>query len=203
MASAAANVRCNVELKNVAHRGRSVQVSDGTGNHVQFDHVVIATQADQALRLLPESMPAEREALARFRYQNSRLVVHEDLRLAPVQRSDWAPVNFVLSRDHEMPMASIWMNSIYPDLKHRRPVFETWNPFDDVAIENPIIDVTVDRPVVTRDSIDAVHALHQMQQAQDRKIWFCGSYAERGIPLLESAVASAKVVADRLAQQRR
>ena len=55
------------------------------------------------------------------------------------------------------------------------------------------------RPLVTRESMAALQQLHQLQQQQDRKVSFCGSYADRGIPLLESAVSSAKTVAERLA----
>ena len=42
--------------------------------------------------------------------------------------------------------------------------------------------------------------LAQLHAQADRRVWFCGgAYAQAGIPLLESAVRSARTVAQRLA----
>lgn len=199
LSAVAATVRCNLNLKTLAAHDHGVEISDGDGYRETFDHVVVATQANHAVQLLPQSMSAERDVLAQFDYRQSRLLIHEDPRLAPAQQRDWAPVNFVLCAEHDKPMASIWMNSIYPQLGQRRQVFETWNPFEDVDAQHTLIDAAVDRPLVTPRSLAAIARLEQLQQQPERNVWFCGSYARRGIPLLESAVASAKGVADKLA----
>ncbi len=199
LSKAATEVHCNLDLQSLAESDAGVEVRDGANYHETFDHVVIATQANQARQLLPETMSAERALLARFDYQRSALVVHTDQKLAPTQRRDWAPVNFVTSLEQDKPMASIWMNSIYPQLGQTRHVFETWNPFYEVDAADRIIEAEVERPVVTKDSLEAIHQLETLQQQPARRIWFCGSYASRSIPLLESAVVSAKNIAERLA----
>lgn len=95
-------------------------------------------------------------------------------------------------------MASIWLNRIYPELADQANIFESWNPLIEPAADKVLVDATVDRPVVTQASLQAIRSLEQLNQQADRKIWFCGSYSRRGIPLLENAVASAKDIASRL-----
>ena len=198
LANAATHRRYGVQLKAVCEQQDSVVITDGDAYQESFDQVVIATQANQARALLPEVMHAERALLSQFDYQQSRLVIHRDERLMPERRRDWSPVNYLLSPDQPMPMASIWMNSIYPELADQPPVFETWNPFEQLVPEERLIDASVERPIPTAKSLAALAELHALQSAPYRRIWFCGSYAERGIPLLESAVASAKRISDQL-----
>ncbi len=198
MAAAAARTHFDMDLQAVTPGQQHVTVTDGQGFSARHDHVVIATQANQALRLLPESMAAERKVLRKFGYEASRILVHRDARLAPANRSEWAPVNFLLSESQDKPMASIVLNRIHPQLQDHPPLFETWNPFLEPDPADTLIDATVERPVVTRESLLAVHQLKDLHRDGARRVWFCGSYAGTGIPLLESATASARAVADRL-----
>lgn len=203
MAAFATAVHYNLKLNSVLPIERGVQVSDGNGHQATYDHVVIATQANHALELLAESSDREKQLLGKFGYEASKVVVHRDERLVPRQRSEWAPVNFLLSDAHDKPMASIWMNSIHPELKGRSDIFETWNPFVEIPQEKILIEAGFERPIVTRESLHAIEQLAECHQEADRRIWFCGSYAKRGIPLLESAAASARAIADRLNAGRR
>lgn len=200
LSAAAARVHCNLNLQAVIEKDNGVEITDGTGHTEHYDHVVIATQANQARQLLTDANAKERATLARFQYEKSRIVVHKDEGLAPASQHEWAPVNFLLSDAHDKPMASIWMNLIYPQLGKKTNIFETWNPFHEIERDKVLIDANVERPVVSEDSLSAIKQLDALHEQPNRRIWFCGSYAQRGIPLLESAVASAKTVSERLLQ---
>jgi predicted NAD/FAD-binding protein len=52
--------------------------------------------------------------------------------------------------------------------------------------------------VVDAGSQRALLGLQALHAQPGRRLWFCGSYAQAGIPLLESAVHSAQAVAQRL-----
>jgi predicted NAD/FAD-binding protein len=52
-----------------------------------------------------------------------------------------------------------------------------------------------ERPLVTPDSQAALQALQTLQGQPGRRVWYCGAFAEPGVPLLESAVRSALRVA--------
>ena len=198
LSAAADDIQLGLDVKYIVANEDKVELHDGRGYRERFDHVVVATQANQARSLLPEAMAAERSVLASFDYEGSRLQIHNDQRLAPVDQRDWAPVNFLLSQAHRKPMASIWLNAIYPELTDAAPMFETWNPFTEVDHEHVMVDAWVERPVVTARSLNAIEQLERLQAQEDRRVWFCGSYAYRGIPLLESAVASGKDIAQKI-----
>lgn len=182
-----------VETITANETGATVCVA---GVEEQFDHVVIAAQANQALRML-RGTPQEREALARFVYQPSTVLLHSDARLAPPDRALWGPVNFILAPGAEMPMATIWMNAVHRNLGDN-PVFQTWNPVIEPDPARVLGLVAVERPVVNAESARGITELEALHAMPGRRIWFAGSYASPGVPLLESAVASGLGVAGRI-----
>lgn len=196
LATAARDIRFNSQLRGVMQTTSGVEVTDQSGQVEIYDHVVIATQANQALKLLSEPSDAEQAALSQIGYESGRIVVHRDEALAPSNPREWAPVNFLLQDEQPRPMASICLNKIHPQLADQANIFESWNPLLEPAADKILVDATVDRPVVTQASLKAIKSLEKLHQQTDRKIWFCGSYSRRGIPLLENAVASAKNVSE-------
>ncbi|MEM1411935.1 MAG: FAD-dependent oxidoreductase [Pseudomonadota bacterium] len=173
----------------------SVRTAEGTAT---FDHVVIATQANQAIRLLQQLSAEERETLSAFSYEPSRVVIHRDTRLAPRGGpAQWAPVNFLRSEDDAAPMATIWMNAIQA-MPGSSPVFQTWNPVIEPDPSLVLGQAEFERPVVNAGSLQGLRRLAELHEQPDRRVWFCGSYASHGIPLLESAVRSAQSIAKQL-----
>ncbi|MEX2180955.1 MAG: FAD-dependent oxidoreductase [Gemmatimonadaceae bacterium] len=197
-----AEVRCGVEVRGVAPAGRRMRVQ-WAGGEQQFDHVVIAAQANQAAPLLEQTHRREREALERFAYERSAVVVHTDPRLAPRDRRHWAPVNLICSDAHDKPMATIWMNRVQPGLRDRSPVFQTWNPIVEPRADSVHAHAWFERPVVNAASVEAARAVRQLQEQPGRRLWFCGSYLGPGIPLLESAARTAADVAAAIADDGR
>jgi len=58
-----------------------------------FDHVVFACHGDQALALLGDPTPMEREVLGAFRYRANPTWLHQDPAVLPPQRRAWASWN--------------------------------------------------------------------------------------------------------------
>jgi uncharacterized protein len=76
----------------------SVTYEDADGTRTEsFDAVVIATHPDQALTLLADPSPAEREVLGAFRYSLNETILHTDSRLLPQSRWVRASWNYALS----------------------------------------------------------------------------------------------------------
>ncbi len=68
------------------------QEGHGSVNTRLFDAVVIATHPGQALRMLADATPAEREVLSAFRYSRNPAILHTDasvLPASPAVRSSW------------------------------------------------------------------------------------------------------------------
>ena len=190
-----AHVRCGVDLQGVTRSIAHVDVRVDGANE-RFDHVVVATQANQALRLLDAPTEGERRALSAFRYEPVEVVMHTDPALMPARRDAWAPVNLLVSPGADRPMSTIWMNAVQPALRGAPYVFQTVNPLVEPAAEKVLARARFARSVVDTASAAGLDGIDRLQKENDRRVWFCGSYARAGIPLLESAVASsARVVA--------
>lgn len=202
LASRIHEATCGVAIDRVERTGDGVEVLSSDGSRRSFDHVVVATQASQVMKFLADPSPAEAALMQSFRYERSRVVVHRDARLAPARRKDWAPVNFLLSGEADRPMATIWLNAVLPVPPTAGDVFQTWNPIREARPETVLASAEFERPVVDAESDRAVAGMDALHDEPDRRVWFCGSYARRGVPLLESAAASAMQVAERLARVR-
>lgn len=187
-----------VAVTGVSRTDAGVDVIAQSGYRGTFDHVVLATQATHAHALLSDVSAAEDRALVGFKTVTARVVTHTDPALAPQDPSDWSPVNFLVSPDAPAPMATIWMNAVQPGLPNTPALFQTWNPIIEPRPDTVLGDVTLLRPVVTRSSVAAVHAVNTLHAQPNRRVWFAGSYGAHGVPLLESAVQSAHAIAHRL-----
>jgi predicted NAD/FAD-binding protein len=121
--------------------------------------------------------------------------VHTDARLAPPDRRHWAPVNLIQSPEHDKPMATIWMNRVQPVLREASPVFQTWNPIRDPHPDTVRARARFERPIVNGASLIGAREMVLLHAQHGRRLWFCGSFLGPGIPLLESAAATAARIA--------
>ncbi|MFT7583381.1 MAG: putative NAD/FAD-binding protein [Myxococcota bacterium] len=190
-----ATLRAGTSVVGLKVADAGVDVTDSQGLTERYDHVVLASQANQAQRLLADQDPALSALLGAFPHERSEVVIHRDPRLAPRDRKRWSSVNFVVSRDAPRPMATIVMNSVQPRLSAARPVFQTWNPLHEPEPDTVLARASFERPMVTTESATALGALQDLQRRPNRRVWVCGSYASPGIPLLEGGVTSAITVA--------
>ncbi|MGQ3054875.1 MAG: FAD-dependent oxidoreductase [Roseateles sp.] len=194
-----ARVQCSAGVAAVRRQagGGRVVLQHATGVEA-FDHVVFATQANQALALLADAAPDEAAALAAFRYRRLEVLMHRDTALMPARRADWSPVNARVCAEHAQPESTIWINRVQPALRHAAPLFQTVMPQRWPRDDSVIGHAGFERPLVDAGSAAALAALQRLHAQAERRVWWCGSYAEAGVPLLESAVRSALAVAARV-----
>ncbi|MFD7736095.1 NAD(P)/FAD-dependent oxidoreductase [Kitasatospora phosalacinea] len=84
----AGTVHRSAPVRAVRRHPDGVTVVAEDGRRTEADAVVVATHADQALRLLADPTPAEREVLGAFRYSRNPTVLHRDASVLP--RAAWA-----------------------------------------------------------------------------------------------------------------
>jgi len=196
--SAGVEQRCGHPVASVKRADDGVVVATEDGASETYDHAVIATQANHATQLLADASEAEREILSAWGYESSRVVVHTDPRLAPARKSAWASVNFFVDQAFAMPMATIYLNAVQPNLRNRPDIFQTWAPTIEPREEHVIAEAEFERPTVNRYTVAALERMQELHRERGRRVWFCGSYAGNGIPLLEGGAESAAKVARRL-----
>ena len=195
------SVQCSAGVQAVAADAQGVAVhrqgrQGGQGEDSErFDHVVLATQANQALALWPGASADEAAALAGFRYRALEVVMHRDEALMPVRKRDWSAVNARVGDALDRPESTIWVNAVQPALRREGPVFQTVHPQREPRADRVIARARFERPLVDAGSQRALAALQRLQAAPGRRVWLCGSYVHAGVPLLEGAVHSAYAVA--------
>ena len=87
-------VRTGAKVTSVLETPEGVEVTDGNGSVALFDAVVIATHPDQALAMLAEPTPAQRQALGAMPYSRNTALLHTDTSVMPAARNAWASWNF-------------------------------------------------------------------------------------------------------------
>jgi cyclopropane-fatty-acyl-phospholipid synthase len=93
-------VRTSAPARAVHRSPDAAMVRDASGGLTAFDAVVIATHADQALRLLAHPTPAEQKLLGAFQYTPNPAVLHTDRRVLPKSRRVRASWNYQLTDCH-------------------------------------------------------------------------------------------------------
>lgn len=188
------HIKFNATVSNVSSSGKKayVKIQIGGVNTIHdFDHVVVATQANSAANFLTAEFQLEKEILGSFQYEDVTVAIHSNEQWMPTRKRDWATFNFLSQSDKRAAMCSIWLNQFYSEWETTTPYFQTIMPLDVPQPETLIATAKLQRPTVTASTRDAIDQLMQLHLQPDRRVWFCGSYANPGIPLLESGVVSA------------
>lgn len=192
-----AGVVCDAGVERVMADGSGVWLHRRGSQPQRFDHVVLATHATQALQLWADAPADEAALLARFRTRSLRVLMHRDERLMPRQRRHWSPVHAHVDPAAERPESTIWLNAVQPSLRTVPPLFQTVQPQREPREGTLLAEARFERALVSADSERALATLRGLWARRDpaRRVWLAGSYAETGVPLLESAVRSALAVA--------
>jgi len=72
---------CNAEVKSISKQNGRVSVLETNGTEQLFDHVVIAVQANQAVKMIAKDEAAANKLLSKIPYERSEVVVHGDVDL--------------------------------------------------------------------------------------------------------------------------
>ncbi len=190
-------VECGADVQALRAEpdGSALRVQRADGSAERFDHVVLATQAHQALALWQDARPDEAAALGAFRHCALEVLMHRDAAFMPRARRDWSAVNARVGPGLDRPETTIWINAVQPALRHAAPLFQTVHAQREPGPGLLIARARFERPLVDAASQRALLALQRQRAEPGRRVWLCGSYAEAGVPLLESAVRSAYGVA--------
>ncbi|WP_148615262.1 FAD-dependent oxidoreductase [Nocardioides rubriscoriae] len=87
-------VRLGAKVTSVLETPHGVEVTDGSGDVATYDAVVIATHPSQALSMLAEPTPLQRELLSAMPYSPNTAILHTDTSLMPAAGDAWASWNF-------------------------------------------------------------------------------------------------------------
>jgi len=192
-------VRTSSAVLSVRRDARGASVASAGGGEERYDDVVIATHADQALRLLADASDDERRLLGAFAYSTNRAVLHGDPALMPRRRAVWSSWNY--GADRRRPDAlcvTYWMNRLQA-IDDGVPLFLTLNPGREPRPELVHRTESYAHPLFDANAIRAQGELWSLQGR--RRTWFCGAYFGAGFH--EDGLQAGLAVAEALGGVRR
>ncbi len=80
-------------------RNKYTVVVEGHDSKQEFDAVILATRADQALKMIENPSPLEEQLLNNFKYVSKSISLHLDDSLMPKKKKHWASLNYLHDRD--------------------------------------------------------------------------------------------------------
>jgi predicted NAD/FAD-binding protein len=168
-------VRAATPIRSLARTAAGVSVRDDAGETHDFDAVVVATHADQALALLTDPTPAEQATLGAFHYSRNETVLHTDTSVLPVAEEARASWNYRLpgcTPDSGPPRVTYDMNRLQR-LDARRHYLVTLNADDRVPDDAVLARMTYEHPIYTPGSVAAQARLAGLN---DGRTAFAGAY---------------------------
>ena len=175
------SVRTGDPVVAVDRDGAGVTVRTAFSGAARFDSVVIATHADDALRLLPDADTRERVALGGFAYSTNRVVLHTDRSVLPPNtraRASWnvrlddcrrpspaLTMTYHMNRLQSIPGAVDYCVSLNPD-------------HDTIDKRQIIVERSFSHPTYTFETLDAQRAIDALQG--HRRTWFAGAHLGYG-----------------------
>jgi predicted NAD/FAD-binding protein len=183
-------------LVSIRRGDEGVFLKNADGRETPFDRVVVATHADEALRLLADPTDDERRLLGAWRYSANDTVLHTDRGWMPSNRRAWASWNVVRARraGAASPVTLTYHMNRLQQLATRTDYLVTLNPFRPIAEETIVARMTYTHPVLTRESLMTQDALGGLNGV--RHTYYCGSYFGYGFheDAVRSGVQAAKAL---------
>ena len=165
----------NYKINSIKRIPSGVQIYYGGNNEFfDYDKVVLATHANEALSLIKDPSEQEKNILSNFKYRENQAVLHTDENMMPKNRKTWSSWNsFVDPKDLNKSSLSYWLN-LLQNLKTKENIFLTLNPLKEISKDKILKKINFTHPYYDQRALDNQKNLKNIQNREN--ILFCGSY---------------------------
>ncbi len=166
----------NQSVKRIKRHDSSVSIYTQDSGPLEFDAVVLATHADQALRMLELPNQQELNLLGKWSYSKNKTILHTCPSIAPKDRNAWA--SWIYTRNKSTFMtASYYMNRLQ-GLTTPIDYFVSLNSTHPIEPNKIEYQTYYEHPIINQQSVDTQPQLNQLNGQQNT--FFCGSYFGNG-----------------------
>ena len=185
-------IYASTPIRCVRRRPRGVEVVTRSGARQDFDEVIMATHADQALRIVENPEPDEHELLRYFPYQKNEAVLHTDTDLLPERKTTWGSWNYRIPKTMNGHVTVTYNMNRLQNIDSERTYCVSLNQTGRILRERVLSRIQYEHPLFVpgRCAAQARHA----QLVRRRGISYCGAYW--GFGFHEDGVRSAMDVCD-------
>ena len=162
-------IRVGTPVRRVARAADHVTVD---GEH--FDHVVLACHSDQALAVLADPSPLERDVLGAMPYQANDVVLHTDTSVLPRRRRAWGAWNYWLRGAPSEPATVTYNMNVLQSLSGPRTWCVTLNATDAIDPSSIVYRTTYHHPAYTTEGFSAQERHAEISGVG--RTHFCGAY---------------------------
>ena len=174
LAARLTEVRTAAPVRSIRRSPDEVIITaEGLGER-RHDRVVIATHADDALSLLVDASPQEKEVLGAFRYSHNATVLHTDGSLMPKARGARAAWNYRVgaAASTGAPVVTYWMNRLQ-GIDERTPLYVTLNATDDIDPTKILRSMDYTHPI---HDLPAIEAQRRLPELNTGRTAYAGAY---------------------------
>ena len=146
----------------------------GESEFFDYDKVILATHADEALSIIESPSEEEKKILSNFSYKKNIAYIHTDESIMPKNPKVWSSWNSSIKKGEiEKNSITYWLN-LLQNLKCEENIFLTLNPYFEIDQSKIIKKVTFTHPYFDQSALNYQSQLINLQNK--RNILFCGSY---------------------------
>ena len=174
-----AQIHLECPIQSVHRREGGIDLRCVDGRTENFDHVILACHADQALRMVGgDATTTETELLSKFPYERNEVVLHTDVNLLPRRRKAWAAWNYWV-RGSEEEKASVTYNmNVLQGLSTEKTYCVTLNDTNRIDSRKVLRSFVYDHPVF-QTGRSRYQGRHE-ELIDHHHISYCGAYWANG-----------------------
>ena len=165
----------NYPINKISRHPNGVQVFYGGKNEFfDYDKVVIATHADEALSLISEPTKDEKDILSNFKYKKNYAVIHTDETVMPNNKKAWSSWNSSVNKDNNSQTSITYWLNLLQNLNTKKNFFLSLNPFYKIEKNKIIKEINFTHPYYDKAALDNQKRLKYIQNKNNTL--YCGSY---------------------------
>ncbi len=163
----------NSGLKIIVHTKQTTE---------EFDAIVMATHAPEALTILDAPSPEEKNILSLIKTQENIAVLHCDESIMPSKKIAWAAWNFEnIKSTGKLNSNGVclhyWINKLQP-LPFKENIFVTLNPQRAINENKILKTIQYSHPILDNLAVNAQEALRH--ENGNNRTWFAGAWMGNG-----------------------
>ena len=164
----------NYEVKKIHRKTSGIDLYyGGTNEFFNYDKVVIATHADEAISLIDKPTQEETKILSNFSYKENFAFIHTDKRAMPKNKKAWCSWNSSVDKKDNKNSITYWLN-LLQNLKCNEDIFLTLNPYFEIDESKVLKKVKFTHPYFDQSALNNQMKLNELQNKKD--VLYCGSY---------------------------